>query len=51
MKQVAFVNYTLNEIKELSHILGDFMFVDNFKPQYCFVMSCMFGNSNVIGSN
>ena len=29
MKQVAYVNYTLNEFKELSQILGDFMFVDN----------------------
>ena len=33
MKQVAYVNYTLNEIKELSQILGDFMLVDNCKPQ------------------
>ena len=33
MKQVAYVNYTLNEFKEMSQILGDFMFVDNFKPQ------------------
>ena len=33
MKRVAYVNYTLNEFKELSQILGDFMFVDNFKPQ------------------
>ena len=33
MKQVAYVNYTLNEFKELSQILGDFMFVDNCKPQ------------------
>ena len=33
LKQVAYVNYTLNEFKELSQILGDFMFVDNFKPQ------------------
>ena len=33
LKQVAFVNYTLNEFKELSQILGDFMFVDNCKPQ------------------
>ena len=29
LKQVACVNYTLNEFKELSQILGDFMFVDN----------------------
>ena len=33
MKQVAYVNYTLIEFKELSHILGDFMFVDNCKTQ------------------
>ena len=33
MKQVAYVNYTLNEFKELSQILGDFVFVDNCKPQ------------------
>ena len=33
MKQVAYVNYTLNEFKELSQILGYFMFVDNCKPQ------------------
>ena len=29
MKQVAYVNYILNEFKELSQILGDFMFVEN----------------------
>ena len=28
LKQIAFLNYTLNEFKELSQILGDFMFVD-----------------------
>ena len=33
MKQVAYVNYTLNEFKELSQTLGDFMFVDNCKPR------------------
>ena len=33
MEQVAYVNYTLNEFKELSQILGEFMFVDNCKPQ------------------
>ena len=33
IKQVANVNYTLNEFKELSQILGDFTFVDNCKPQ------------------
>ena len=32
-KQVAYVNYTLKEFKELSQILGDFLFVDNCKPQ------------------
>ena len=44
MKQFTYVNYTLNEFKELSQILGDFMFVDNCKPQYCFVMFCMLVN-------
>ena len=29
LKKVAYVNYTLNEFKELSEILGDFRFVDN----------------------
>ena len=33
MKQVAYVNYTLNEFKELSQTLGYFLFVDNCKPQ------------------
>ena len=33
MKQVAYVNYTLNELKELFQTMGDFMFVDNCKPQ------------------
>ena len=33
LKQVAYVNYTLNEFKELSQVLGDFMFVDNCKSQ------------------
>ena len=28
-KQVAYVNYSLNEFKELSQILGDFMIIDN----------------------
>ena len=27
------VNYTLNELKEMCQILGDFMFVDSFKHQ------------------
>ena len=33
LKQVAYVNYTLNEFKKLSQIMEDFMFRDNFKPQ------------------
>ena len=33
MKQVAYVIYTLNEFKELSQILGDFMFVENCNVQ------------------
>ena len=33
LKQDAYVNYTLNEFKKLSKILGDFLFVDNCKPQ------------------
>ena len=33
MKQVAYVNYILNEFKELSQIMGGFRFVDNCKPQ------------------
>ena len=33
MKQVAYVNYTLNEFNEMSQILGEFMFVDYCKPQ------------------
>ena len=33
LKQVAYVNYTLNELKELSQILENFMFVDNCEPQ------------------
>ena len=33
MKQVAYFNITLNEFKELSQILGGFMFIDNCKPQ------------------
>ena len=33
MKQVPYVNYNLNEFKEMSQILGDFLFVDNCKPQ------------------
>ena len=33
IKQVAYVNYTLNEFKELSQVLGDLMFVENFIVQ------------------
>ena len=33
LKQVAYVNYTLNEFKELSKNLRDFMFADNCKTQ------------------
>ena len=33
MKQIAYVNYTLNEFKVLFQILEDFMFVDNCKPK------------------
>ena len=32
-KQVAYVNNTLNKFKEMSQTLGDFIFVDNCKPQ------------------
>ena len=32
-KQVAYVNYTLNELKELCQILGFFMFVENCNVQ------------------
>ena len=33
MKQFAYVNYTLNEFKELSQIWGDFIFVENSNVQ------------------
>ena len=33
IKQVAYVNYTLNEFKELSQVFGDLMFVENFIVQ------------------
>ena len=33
MKQVAYVNYTLDEFKELSQILGDFMFFESCNVQ------------------
>ena len=29
LKQVAYVNYTLNDFKEIAQVLGDFMFVMN----------------------
>ena len=50
MKQVEYVNYTLNEFKDLSKVLGNFMFVDNCQPQSYFGMFCMLGNLNIIGS-
>ena len=43
MKQVAYVNYTFNEIVELSQKY-------NCKPKSGFVMFRMFGNWNIIGS-
>ena len=33
MKRVAYVNYTLNEFKELSQVLRDFMFIENCNVQ------------------
>ena len=33
MKQFAYVNYTLNDFKKLSQILGGFMFVENCNVQ------------------
>ena len=33
LKQVAYVNYIFNELKKLSQIFGDLMFVNNCKPQ------------------
>ena len=33
LKHVAYVNCTLNELKELSQNLGDFMFVENCNVQ------------------
>ena len=38
LKQVAYVNHTLNDIKKLAQVLGDFIFVDKCKDQYCFVI-------------
>ena len=32
LKQAAYVNYTLIELKELSQTLGELMFVDNLNP-------------------
>ena len=43
------INYNVNEFKELSQVLEDILFVDNCKTQSCFVMSCMFGSSKIIG--
>ena len=41
LKQVAYVNHTLNEFKELSQILGDFVFVDKIvslsNALWCFI--------------
>ena len=34
LKQVAYVNYTLNEFKELAQVLGDFIIVENCNVQY-----------------
>ena len=33
LKQVAYVNYTLNEFKELAQFLGDFIIVENSNDQ------------------
>ena len=33
LKQVAYVNYTLNNFKELALVLGDFMFAENCRVQ------------------
>ena len=33
LKQVAYLNYSLNEFKELAQVLGDFMFVENCNVQ------------------
>ena len=33
LKQVAYVNYTLNKFKELAQVFGDFMFVENCNVQ------------------
>ena len=33
LKQVAYVNYDLNEFKKLAQVLEDFMFVENCKVQ------------------
>ena len=33
LKQVAYVNYNLNEFKELYQVLGDFLFVESFNVQ------------------
>ena len=33
LTQIAYVNYNLNEFKELAQVLGDFLFVENFNVQ------------------
>ena len=51
MKQIAYVNYTLNEFKELSQILGDFVFADNHEPHRALRCSiCLVIEFNIIGS-
>ena len=44
MKQVAYVNYNLNEFKELSQILEDFIFLDIYKTynfgRFQFIDNC-----------
>ena len=42
-------NYALNEFNELSQISGDYLFVDNCKTKYCFVMVHMLGYWKIIG--
>ena len=39
LKQIAYINYTLNEFKELAQVLGDFMFVESCNVQkICWIM-------------
>ena len=33
MKQIAYVNYTLNKFKELSRYLGDVVFIENYNKK------------------